>query len=489
MTERRIQTLPIVLLVLALAAAAILIVVLANHLTYFGDTWELLMNRRHFTADALFDPHNEHIVVVPVLICQLALGIFGMSSAMPEFVVLVAGLVATAALLFVYVRRRLGPWAALLAAVALLFFGPAWEVLLWPFEITFVGSVCFGMAMLVALEREDRAGDAGACVCLVLSLGCSGLGIPFLAGGAVAIALGPRERWLSRAYVVVVPAILFVLWYLGWGHQAETHLTLRNILSSPRFVAESLATAAGGIFGLGTDPTTGSVDPVWGRAILVALVIGAVLLVRRRLHRPGGSLFPGLWPVAAVAAANWLLTAFNAAPGRDPTASRYQYASVVFILAIAANLLRDVPLGRRTLLVAGAVTAIALGPNLVVLKTGRDFFADQTVITRSDTAAIEIARRTVDPEFQLNPEIAGAPTLIDIFAGRYLTAVDEFGSPAYTTAELEAAPSAGRRQADIVLANALPLSAVTERGAFGTGAPAARCWRRASSRRSRSARA
>ena len=94
----------------------------------------------------------------------------------------------------------------------------------------------------------------------------------------------------------------------------------------------------------------------------------------------------------------------------------------------------------------------------MVLKHGKNFFAEQTVITRSDTAAIEIARRTVDPEFQLNPEIAGTPTLIDIFAGKYLTAIDEFGSPAYTTAELEAAPPVGRRQADIVLANALPLS-------------------------------
>ena len=35
------------------------------------------MNRRHLTADALLEPHNEHIVVIPVLIYQLPCGSSG----------------------------------------------------------------------------------------------------------------------------------------------------------------------------------------------------------------------------------------------------------------------------------------------------------------------------------------------------------------------------------------------------------------------------
>ncbi len=62
-------------------------------------------------------------------------------------------------------RRRVGPWPALFAAVLLLFLGPAWEVLLWPFEIAFAGSVLFGVAMLLALDRGERRGDVSPASC------------------------------------------------------------------------------------------------------------------------------------------------------------------------------------------------------------------------------------------------------------------------------------------------------------------------------------
>ena len=46
---------------LALAAAVTLILDLAADLTYFGDTWEMLMNRRDLSADALLPaPQRAH---------------------------------------------------------------------------------------------------------------------------------------------------------------------------------------------------------------------------------------------------------------------------------------------------------------------------------------------------------------------------------------------------------------------------------------------
>jgi hypothetical protein len=459
--ERLTRNAPALLLGAAFAAVAVLTLVLTSKTTFYADTWELLIERRDPTVDTLLQPHNEHLVLLPVLAAQLFLRVFGMTSALPEYVLLLAFLLATAGLLYVYVERRVGPWLALFAAVLLLFLGPAWEVLLWPFEITFIGPILFGLAMLLALERDDRRGDVAACLFLTVSLGFSSLGIPFIAAAVVAVLQGDRASRLRRAYVFVIPALLFAVWYLGWGHDAESHISLHNVLASPRFVAESAAVAAGALVGLGTNPVGGSTDPVWGRAILVALV---VVLGYRQLRRPG--VFPGLWPVVAAAAANWFLTAFNAFPGREPGSSRYQYAGAIFILLILANLLKGVRVSRAAIWVGALVTILAVGPNLVVLKQGSDSLRQQAVFTRSDTAAIEIARRTVAPEFQLNPELAGTPSLVNVFAGPYLEAVDEYGSPAYSLAELRSAPEEGRRQADIVLAQALPLSTVTHLGEF-----------------------
>ncbi|HXS47033.1 MAG TPA: hypothetical protein VN756_06185, partial [Solirubrobacterales bacterium] len=170
---------PLVLLGAALLASAALLLALSHGLTFFQDTWEFLINRRDFSADALLKPHNEHIVVFPVAIQIFLLEVFGMTSAAPEYVLLICALLVVAVLLFVYVRRRVGPWPALIAAVLLLFLGPAWQDILWPFELGFVGSVLFGLAMLLALDRDDRKGNIAACAFLVVSAGFSSLGLSF----------------------------------------------------------------------------------------------------------------------------------------------------------------------------------------------------------------------------------------------------------------------------------------------------------------------
>jgi hypothetical protein len=457
------------LLGLALLTGFVMTLVITREMTFYQDTWAFLMDRRDPSADALFVPHNEHLVVFPVLIEEALIRIFGMSSAKPEYVLLALFLLATAFLLFVYVRRRVGDWMALFAAVLVLCVGPAWEVLLWPFEITFVGPLLFGIAMLLALERSDRLGDILACACLVLAIGFSGQGIGFIAAAVVAVALGPRETWLARSYIFLVPLVLYGIWWLGWGHDAESHISAETILASPRFVIDSIAFGLCSLVGLGQRIGTAP-EPVWGRPLLVGLVIVLGLLQYRYRRR----LDPRVWPIAAAAFASWFLTAFNDFDARDPSSSRYQYAAAIFILMILANLFSGWRPSRRAVIAGAAVTVLAVAPNLVFLRDGRDALNVQSYLTRADTGAIEIARRTVDPSFQLEGKVAGTPSLVNIYAGEYLQMVDEYGSPAYSPEELASAPELARRQADIVLANALRLSTATERGAY-TGTGGGRC--------------
>jgi hypothetical protein len=442
---------PVILLAGALLASVVLLLVLESDLTFFQDTWAFLLRRRGFGADVFLEPHNEHIVVIPVALEKLLVAAFGMTSAAPEQVAMTLVLAATAALVFVYARRRLGSWPALLAAVLLLFVGPAWEVLLWPFEIALAGSVLFGVATLLALDPGTRRGDRAACVCLAISIGFSSLGVAFVAAAVVDVVQRRRSHGLRRAYLAAVPILLYAAWWAGWGHDAETHLSLHNVLFSPLYVYEGLAASLASLLGLPTIGIAGKA--VWGTPVLLAL-LAALGLRLVRGFRPS----PRLWPAVAVGAVYWFLAAFNYIPGREAYTSRYMYAGAALVLLLAAELLRGVRFDRTALLAGGALTSAAVALNLVPLNEGRDWLREQTVLTRSDLAALEIAHRSVEPGFSLTPEVAGTASLVDVDAGDYLEMAAAHGSPAYTPAELLTAPSAGRRQADVVLAQALPVS-------------------------------
>jgi len=460
---------PYLLLAGALVASVVLLMVLSSGLTFFQDTWAFLIQRRPFDARAFFEPHNEHIVVIPVAIEKSLVAIFGMTSALPEYIVLNVLLVVTALLVFVYIKRRLGPWPALLGTVLLLFLGPAWQVLLWPFEIALVGSTMAGVAMLLALEREDRRGDVAACLFLVVSIGFSTLGLPFAVGAAVDVLQRRSTRGLRRLWVPAVGVFLYAIWYLAIGHEAKTLVTAHNVIHSPIFVVEGLSGSVGALTGLTSLSGDPGGAPWLGFAALLAIG-GAIAWAIRRPP----AIFSRFWSLAATAATFWFLAAFaRDAAGRDALASRYMHVGAILILLGAADLLRGVRFGSRSLLIAAAIVIAAVAINFRELHDGSVYLKNQAILTRADTGALEIARATAAPTFYMAPQWAGTPSLININAPEYLRTVDEYGSPADTPSELARAPEAGRVHADLTLAAALPITAAVEPGA--KVGPAAHC--------------
>jgi hypothetical protein len=458
--ERLPRQTPVLLLGLAMAVAAGVTLGFIWHTTFFADSWDLLMDRRDPSIDVLLTPHNEHLVMFPILINEVVLRVFGMDSGTPELILLVLFLCATAGLVYVFVERRVGAWPALFAAILLLFLGPAYEVLLWPFEIALIGPMLFGVAAILALDRPSTRNDVIACACISVGLGFSNLGVAFIAAGFVSVLLGPRDRWLSRAYIWVVPLALFAAWYIGWGHEAESHLGIHNILDAPAFVINTVAVGIGSMSGLGTAAGL-VVDLTWSRIVALLVVIGVALWWRAR-HLVASRLDRALWTVLAAGLANWALAALNAFAGREPTSSRYQYESAIFVLLILACLFNGARPTRNWLIAGGVAVILAIGPNIVVLHEASKNYKREAVLTRADTAAIEIAQRTIDPNFELTAENAGTGALVNVYGGKYLEAVSEYGSPAYSEAELAGASPEGRHQADVVLFHALPIS-VTDR--------------------------
>jgi hypothetical protein len=330
--------------------------------------------------------------------------------------------------------------------------------------------VVFGIATLLALDRGDRDGDVAACLFLSVGIAFSTLGVAFALGALLDVVLRRRELGLRRAYLALVPLALYAAWWIGWGHTADSHLSLHNVIRSPAFVFEGLASSLDSLLGLSTVDVYGHGSPQWGIPLLVAVLVGIALAQWRRR-----GVSPRLWPVLGAAAAFWFLAAFNYIPGRDADSSRYMYAGGAFALLLAADLLggrRPSPAGPDAgvlipppaLLAAGVVTLAAVAANIQILREGHEYLSAQTVVTRSDLAALELASARVAPSFRLTPELAGSYFLTDVNAGDYLEAEGEYGSPAYTPAQLAAAPEAGARQADVILAQALPITTETTRG-------------------------
>jgi hypothetical protein len=137
---------------------------------------------------------------------------------------------------------------------------------------------------------------------------------------------------------------------------------------------------------------------------------------------------------------------------------------------IAAELLVGVRIRRG---VAVAAIAVAL---LATLANGAELHRQYAGLTqferkqRADLAALEIDRDQIDPAFSLTEENSGVDYLGFLDAGSYYSAVDAFGSPAYTPAELAGAAEDARGAADKVFAAALGVQ--LERGG---GRPGGSC--------------
>ena len=96
---------------------------------------------------------------MPVLVYKLLFSTVGIDSYLPYRVLGLAMHCGVVVLLFSYARRRVGDVLALAAAAAILLLGTAWQDVLWPFQIGFLGSLAAGIGALLALDREDRRGD------------------------------------------------------------------------------------------------------------------------------------------------------------------------------------------------------------------------------------------------------------------------------------------------------------------------------------------
>jgi hypothetical protein len=424
-----------------MAVAAGLIYHETRDTTFWIDEWDWAQHRRGTDLDTFLRGHNGHLSLVPIAIYKLLFAVAGLDDYGPYRAVLILAHLACVVLLFVYARRRVGSFVALLAATLILFLGPAWQDILWPFQMGWLISLAAGLGCLLTLDREDRAGDVLACILLGVSLASSSLGVPLALGVAMDLLWG-RRRWRD-GWIVAAPLTLYALWWLGYHDSAFLR---HNVVLTPGFVADGIAASLAAIAGLAgsTVPEGAGTLLDWGRPLAIA----AAALLIWRLARVG-TIPARVLALILIPLSFWILTALNRAQISPPFASRYLYVGAFFLVLLAVELARGTHVPWRASLLMIVAVAAATVANVGLIRDGGRFFRSTAEEATATLGALDIARPAADPGL-IARAFPGYPFVV-IEAGSYFAAASDLGSPAASPSEISTQSAAARRAADAQL--------------------------------------
>jgi hypothetical protein len=395
---------------------------LGRGLTFFFDEWDLVEEAGTTGYwHNLFQPHNGHPLMIPFSLYEVLLHTVGLRHYWPYQLMIVLFDIACGWLLFVLLRRKVHPLIAGAGSAVLMLLGPAWQDLLWPFQIAFLGSVAGGLGALVLLDRDSRRADIGASVCLVLGLACSGTGLPFVAG--VVVELAWRRRTWRRLWIPAIPLGLFIIWYEAIGKSGA--LSSASLGSIVRSIGSDTATTVGALVGRST--TVGYVlTAVFALAIVAAVVRSPGRAARLAMATGGLLVF-------------WMLTLVARGVSQD-SASRYLYPAAALVLIAVGELpaliassrqgrhAHGIPASRAwvgTVAAGGVVVyaALAIWWNAGVLVGSAAALNQVSAQVGAELDAVTLAGHALPATFQ--PDGTYMP---QVSVGPYLQSVAAFGS-------------------------------------------------------------
>lgn len=280
------------------AAAAFLIIGLASGLSFHGDEWAYIVDRR-LTLQSMIQPHNEHLAFLHVLIYRGLVEAFGTGSYLPFLSALMLVHVTTAAGVLALLSRHVSLPAALACAVLVLFLGTGFDNLVWGFQIGFAGAVALGIWAMVAAHRPPAS-----AALLTAALWTSGSALFFIAPVAVLIV---SRRWLA------LPLGTYAAWILVIGRES---VPVPDPGSYIAYAATGVGSAVGGIAGFGV---------VAGWVITLGL-----LVMLSRSGRPSAVVVAGILGLVS----EFAILAFGRAQfgPQQAEAPRYIYAAAPFVL-------------------------------------------------------------------------------------------------------------------------------------------------------------
>jgi hypothetical protein len=350
----------------ALVAAFFLLLHHASQYWFYGDDWGMLVGRSLFDPGDLLRPQNTHWSTLPMVVYQVLYRVVGLEPYVAYQLPTILLHLGLATLMRVVMRRAgVGPWLATAAAVAFLFFGPAYENMLLAIQMSMVGSVVLGYAMLLLTDHDGgfQRRDAWGILAGLGAVMASGMGPPliFVVGLAVLIRRGVRMAAACTAPI----AAAYVLWYL----------VERDVMSDQRRIGQP---TVGALYRwVATGETGGFVllghwRPV-GVVLAGVLVVGLVLAIRqerfadlrRRIAVPLALFLAG--PIV-LAASGWQRWVFGEGLARSSRYMGVVVACSLPLLAVAADAI--VRRYRWSLVPVAALFLVGVPSNVDALEGG-----------------------------------------------------------------------------------------------------------------------
>jgi hypothetical protein len=337
--------------VVALLGVGIYLLVGFTKFWFRLDEWDFVANRGlRLGNDGIFFPHNEHWTTIPIIVWRGIFNLVGVRDYWVYGVPLVVAHLATAYLLWRFMlRHQVELWTATLLTIAFSVVGVGSQNLTWAFQLTFVGSVTFGMLAIDAIDTDRTWLAPLWCIC---SLMCADIGIPMvIACGFVAVV---ERKFRVAAIAVGAPAVVFMLWFLAIGYHgtaSDQSLGSVHIGQVPGYVWTGLTSAVGGFL-----------DAPHLVGVVAVLLLGAAAMVYRNAPAAlAASVVPfyGFVGLGRVQFGN-----------AQATASRYSYVAIALVLPLVGlmltRLVRSVYLRPLVIVALGLLVAV----NVVVLHRG-----------------------------------------------------------------------------------------------------------------------
>jgi hypothetical protein len=250
-----------------------------------------------------------------------------------------------------FTMRRLGvrPAIATFTALPFVLYGAGRSNILFGFQVALTGSIVFGLAhlLLATADRPSRRRDVVGILFGLASIMCSAVGIPMVAGVALAVAL--RRGWRAAALHAVPLAVLYAVWYLAYATNEEGDD--RTLGTQTFSFVWRMARAA--FEGMGQNPVV-----ALALALVAAVgIVAAVQSARVNIHAAPPAIVVALVTASLAFAA---LTAVGRAQGFGVAYA----ASDRYIYVVAALCLPIVALGAEVLadrwLLLGAIPLVLL---------------------------------------------------------------------------------------------------------------------------------